>query len=271
MYQSVLMAKTVARWRVLPGLPALRSRIPVRLGFHAAPRACGPTPRTRVPHAATRRQLLAPASPAPRGGPSGAVPPGRLQGMARRRNPQPQQDWPADRRTAPAARASTGGAQVRNAQGNLRPGPQPGADLGDGGAGASQRERQRRPNGSDYPGLPVSAAVGADGSFSRSSLKGTAQPCSFGSHQERGFSRTGSQSDTLVSDWGECPLARTAEGGWTYTAFYRIFFPNADSASSTASEAVRLCSSMTGFTSTISKLSRRPWSAMISIARWASR
>ncbi len=55
------------------------------------------------------------------------------------------------------------------------------------------------------------------------------------------------------------------------TGNQRIFFPNADSASSTASDAVRLCSSMTGFTSTISKLSRRPWSAMISIARWASR
>src|SRR5581483_1837236 len=55
------------------------------------------------------------------------------------------------------------------------------------------------------------------------------------------------------------------------TGSQRIFFPNADSASSTASDAVRLCSSMTGLTSTISKLSRRPWSAMISIARWASR
>jgi len=52
---------------------------------------------------------------------------------------------------------------------------------------------------------------------------------------------------------------------------YRIFFPNADSASSTARSAVRLCSSMTGFTSTISKLVMRPWSAMISIARCASR
>src|ERR1700674_506894 len=48
---------------------------------------------------------------------------------------------------------------------------------------------------------------------------------------------------------------------------YRIFFPNADSVSSTARSAVRLCSSITGFTSTISKLSMRPWSAMISIAR----
>src|SRR6266478_8195654 len=52
---------------------------------------------------------------------------------------------------------------------------------------------------------------------------------------------------------------------------YRIFFPNADSASSTAKSAVRLCSSITGFTSTISKLSMRPWSAMISMARCASR
>src|SRR5277367_1206121 len=48
---------------------------------------------------------------------------------------------------------------------------------------------------------------------------------------------------------------------------YRIFLPNADNANSTAKSAVRLCSSITGFTSTISKLSMRPWSAMISIAR----
>jgi hypothetical protein len=45
---------------------------------------------------------------------------------------------------------------------------------------------------------------------------------------------------------------------------YSIFFPNADSASSTASSAVRLCSSMTEFTSTLSKLSRCPSSAVIS-------
>src|SRR5262249_2970898 len=51
----------------------------------------------------------------------------------------------------------------------------------------------------------------------------------------------------------------------------RIFFPNAESASSTARSAVRLCSSITGLTSTISKLVMRPWSAMISMARWASR
>ena len=52
---------------------------------------------------------------------------------------------------------------------------------------------------------------------------------------------------------------------------YSIFFPNADSASSTASSAVWLRSSSTGFTSTISKLNMRPWSAMISIARCPSR
>ena len=52
---------------------------------------------------------------------------------------------------------------------------------------------------------------------------------------------------------------------------YRIFLPNAEHASSTARSAVRLCSSMTGLTSTISKLSKRPWSARISMARWASR
>src|SRR5580692_9660118 len=52
---------------------------------------------------------------------------------------------------------------------------------------------------------------------------------------------------------------------------YRIFFPKADSANSTARSAVRLCSSITGFTSTISKRSMRPWSAMISMARCASR
>jgi len=47
----------------------------------------------------------------------------------------------------------------------------------------------------------------------------------------------------------------------------RIFFPNAEEISSTARSAVRLCSSITGLTSTTSKLSMRPWSAMISIAR----
>ena len=52
---------------------------------------------------------------------------------------------------------------------------------------------------------------------------------------------------------------------------YRIFFPKAESASSTARSAVRLCSSMTGFTSTISNEVIRPWSAMASITRWASR
>ena len=52
---------------------------------------------------------------------------------------------------------------------------------------------------------------------------------------------------------------------------YRIFFPNAEQASSTARSAVRLCSSMTGLTSTSSKLSMPPWSAMISMARCASR
>src|SRR5689334_9624219 len=51
----------------------------------------------------------------------------------------------------------------------------------------------------------------------------------------------------------------------------RIFFPNAESASSTARSAVRLCSSITGLTSTISKLVMRLWSAMISMARCASR
>ncbi len=47
----------------------------------------------------------------------------------------------------------------------------------------------------------------------------------------------------------------------------RIFFPNTDSANSTARLAVWLRSSITGLTSTISKLVSRPWSAMISIAR----
>jgi hypothetical protein len=42
------------------------------------------------------------------------------------------------------------------------------------------------------------------------------------------------------------------------TGVHRIFFPNAEHASSTARSAVRLCSSITGFTSTISKLSMRP-------------
>ena len=44
---------------------------------------------------------------------------------------------------------------------------------------------------------------------------------------------------------------------WTSWS-YKIFFPNAEQASSTARSAVRLCSSMTGFTSTISKLNNRP-------------
>src|SRR5437868_6950818 len=48
---------------------------------------------------------------------------------------------------------------------------------------------------------------------------------------------------------------------------YKIFLPKADIASSTARLAVRLCSSITGLTSTTSKLSIRPWSAMISMAR----
>ena len=39
---------------------------------------------------------------------------------------------------------------------------------------------------------------------------------------------------------------------------YRIFFPKAESANSTARSAVRLCSSITGLTSTISKLVMRP-------------
>src|SRR6266481_5853117 len=39
---------------------------------------------------------------------------------------------------------------------------------------------------------------------------------------------------------------------------YRIFFPRADSVNSTARLAVRLCSSITGLTSTISKLVMRP-------------
>jgi hypothetical protein len=52
---------------------------------------------------------------------------------------------------------------------------------------------------------------------------------------------------------------------------YKIFLPKADIANSTARLAVRLCSSITGLTSTTSKLSIRPWSAMISMAKWASR
>ena len=52
---------------------------------------------------------------------------------------------------------------------------------------------------------------------------------------------------------------------------YSIFFPNAELASSTASSAVRLYSSITGLTSTMSIDVMRPWSAMISIARCASR
>ena len=49
------------------------------------------------------------------------------------------------------------------------------------------------------------------------------------------------------------------------TGRYSIFFPKAESASPTARSAVWLCSSITGFTSTISKLVMWPWSEMISI------
>ncbi len=60
-----------------------------------------------------------------------------------------------------------------------------------------------------------------------------------------------------------CPLWLKIEPTTGYTEdyreiLYRIFFPNADNASSTARSAVWLCSSITGFTSTISKLSMRP-------------
>lgn len=49
--------------------------------------------------------------------------------------------------------------------------------------------------------------------------------------------------------------------------FQSIFLPNAEQVSSTARSAVRLCSSITGLTSTTSKLRSRPWSARISMAR----
>ena len=52
---------------------------------------------------------------------------------------------------------------------------------------------------------------------------------------------------------------------------HRIFLPKAESASSTPSSAVRLASSMTGFTSVNSNESMRPESAIISMARCASR
>src|ERR1039458_7253438 len=63
------------------------------------------------------------------------------------------------------------------------------------------------------------------------------------------------------------PPAKKTSDPKLFHNLYSIFFPNADSANSTARSAVRLCSSITGFTSTISKLNMRPWSAMISMAR----
>src|SRR5580704_1832907 len=78
------------------------------------------------------------------------------------------------------------------------------------------------------------------------------------------------QGDLMLST---APAKQNANSKFfhSFNAGYRIFFPNADNASSTARSAVRLCSSITGLTSTISKLNMRPWSAMISMARCASR
>ena len=110
---------------------------------------------------------------------------------------------------------------------------------------------------------------------------------------KKGMSQSGAEQGVFYSVWDFSVAGQTADAcsrknnrayvgrtfdfaqdrsaPHTHIGSYRIFFPNADSASSTARSAVRLCSSMTGFTSTISKLSMRPWSAMISMARCASR
>src|ERR1019366_6192489 len=81
--------------------------------------------------------------------------------------------------------------------------------------------------------------------------------------------------DGRVLQLGERRQNRLRSRRWTSAhgmhPAQRIFLPNADSASSTASSAVWLRSSSTGFTSTSSKLSMRPWSAMISIASCPSR
>src|SRR5262249_25229152 len=56
-----------------------------------------------------------------------------------------------------------------------------------------------------------------------------------------------------------------------YSQFHRIRFPNPDMISSTARSAVRLTSSITGFTSTTSSETMPPESQIISIAKCASR
>lgn len=72
----------------------------------------------------------------------------------------------------------------------------------------------------------------------------------------------------LYSERGEEYAVESYEGEEkNWMSAYRIFFPNAERLSSTARSAVRLCSSMTGLTSTISNPSMRAWSAIISMAR----
>jgi len=66
-------------------------------------------------------------------------------------------------------------------------------------------------------------------------------------------------------------LAAAAAVDHSYTQLHRIAFPRADIASSTASAAVRLPRSSTGFTSTTSMLRMPPLSQMSSMARCASR
>src|SRR6267154_6059776 len=71
---------------------------------------------------------------------------------------------------------------------------------------------------------------------------------------------------------GNLMFTRAAAEKDTYAEFlHRIFFPNADAVNSTAKSAVRFFSSSTGLISTISKLNMPPRSAIISMARCASR
>ena len=58
---------------------------------------------------------------------------------------------------------------------------------------------------------------------------------------------------------------------WSRCTAYRIFWPRAERTSSTPSRAVRLCSSRMGLISTTSRVTMDSLSAIISMAKWASR
>ena len=71
------------------------------------------------------------------------------------------------------------------------------------------------------------------------------------------FSHTSSDCSGLLSVRG-CRSGYSVDALEGVERLYKIFFPKAEQANSTAKSAVRLRSSITGFTSTISKLSNRP-------------